>query len=432
MEPKSPPNPSIIPGLFLLLMITACSVSVGWGNWGRGGTSTRFYGAGSITYSTDGETVRANVVEKEVQVVVLRDGKLHGVDGMSAGQRKNLRGLLSDGRKFVDHPELETWQRQLTTVNELAEKADTTAGGLADAARGLPFDGLIDQAVTKWVKDDPNRAAAMLDLASELKPGRRTTRKLLRIALPLRGIDDDRITGWLAAKVIYEDPEALKTIAACKALGPRAAEQILRNIDEVHGSDRKDIYIAAGARLVNRVAHARMLVDTLDELYGSHRMEAALALLEQPDCTMEYAIQLLDNIDEFYGSNRLRVYLAAGQKAITDARAPRLLTSQLDELYGSDRHKAALAVLDWKASDNNVALGLLRQIDEFYGSNRASVIHHIIDGRHFQDARVQRACLRAIKDELYGNAKRKALTQMLQTEGLDERVRSLALAELED
>ena len=79
-----------------------------------------------------------------------------------------------------------------------------------------------------------------------------------------------------------------------------------------------------------------------------------------------------------------------------------------------------------------MALGILDEIDEFYGSSQAKLIHHVIDGRHFQDVQVQRTCLRAIKDELYGSTKRKALTRMLKTEGLDERVRRLVIQALDD
>lgn len=424
-----PRIPSLIPGLFLLLMITACSISVGWWDWG---SSTRIYGSGSITYTTNGESVRAEVMNKEVRIVVLREGKLHGVDGMSDAQRKQMRGITSGGRRYVDHPKLATWRQQLATVHELAQKPDATATELADAAAGLPFDGLIDDAVSKWVLNDANRAAAMLDLVAELKPSRVTTRKLLGLALQSDSATDDRITNWLSASVIYKDAKAIRTIAACRTLGPKSAEQVLRNLDEVYGSERKEIYIAAGTHLVDDVAYARILVKKLDDLYGSQRMEAALALLQKESASNEFAIELLENLDEFYGSNRLRVYLAAGEKAIADARAPGLLTSQLDELYGSDRHKAAVAALEWEGSNNHVALGMLRQIDDFYGSNRANVIDHIIDGRHFKDHRIQRACLRAIQDELYGSHKRKALTRMLKAEGLDEHVRKLVLAELGD
>jgi len=430
MELKSSHIPSLIPALFLLLMITACSVSVGWWDWG--GSSTRIGSGGSFTYTANDETVRASVKGKEVRIVVLRAGQLHGVEGMSASQKKMLKGLTSDGRMYVDDPKLDAWRQQLTTVNEVAQQPDTTAAQLADAAKGLPFEGLIDEAVTNWVNDDPDRASAMLDLVDELKPGKETTRKLLGVALQSDAVDDDRIADWLSAKVIYKDAKALKTIAACKALGPKSADQILQNIDEVYGSNRKDIYIAVGTQLVSDISNARTLVNTLDELYGSHRSQAALTLLQQEGCTLEYAIQLLENIDEFYGSNRLQVYLAAGQMAITDARAPRLLTSQLDELYGSDRQKAAMAVLDWEGSNKNVALGMLGEIDEFYGSGRTRVIHHVIDGNHFQDVRVQRACLRAIRDELVGSTKRKALTRMLKADGLDDRVRRLVIAELDD
>ncbi len=273
----------------------------------------------------------------------------------------------------------------------------------------------------------------MLDLTAELKPGKETARKLIGVALQAtEGIDDDRITGWLAAKVIRSDAKALKTLASSKTLGPKGAEQIMSCIDDVYGSDRKQIYIAAGEQLVGDPGHARLLVQELDELYGSHRREAALALLQQPGASVEYAIQLLEDIDEFYGSDRLRVYLAAGQKAIADARAPRLLSTQIDELYGSNRQKAAIAALDWEGSNQKVAVGLLGEIDEFYGSSQAQVIHHVIDGRHFQDVQVQRACLRAIKDELYSRAKHKALAKMLKSEALDERVRRLVIQALDD
>jgi hypothetical protein len=429
MESKSSQIPALVPGLFLLLMIAACSISIG--GWGSS-SSTWIQGPGSITYTSNGESIRANVVGKEVQIAVLRNGKLSGVDGMSAAQRKILRGLTSHGRKYVDHPRLPAWQQQLMTVNALALEQDTTAKALADSAKGLPFDGLIDDAVTKWVRDDPKRACAMLDLAAELKPGRDTSHKLLGLALQSDAVDDNRVTSWLTAKVIYKDPKAIKIIAASKAVGPKAAEQILRNLDEVYGSERKEIYIAAGRHLVGDIAQARVLVSKLNDLYGSHRMDAALALLQEPGACTEYPIQLLENIDDFYGNNRLRVYLAAGQKAITDVRAPALLTSQLDELYGSDRQKAAIAALDWKGSNKSVALGVLREIDEFYGNDRTHVIHHVIDGPHFRDARVQQACLQAVRDELYGTTKRKTLTRMLKMEGLDEKVRRVVIAELED
>ncbi|MEE9125836.1 MAG: hypothetical protein V3U11_01735 [Planctomycetota bacterium] len=430
METKRSEIPPLVPGLLFLLIITGCSISIGWPNWG---SSWRIHGAGSMTYSTGGETVRANIEGEEVQIVVLRDGKLYGVDGMSDGQRKTLRGMKSGGRRFVDHPQLDAWRQQLTDVSELATKPDTTAPALADAAKGLPFHGLIDNAVMRWVNDDSTRACEMLDIVGELKPAKETGRKLIGVALESNeGIDDDRLAGWLAAKVIRSDSEALEILASAKTLGPKGAEQIMSCIDDVYGSQRKRIYIAAGKRLVADPGHARLLVGTLDELYGSHRMEAALALLQQPEATVEYAIQLLQDIDEFYGSNRLQVYLAAGQKAIADARAPRLLSSQLDELYGSDRKKAAIAVLDWEGSTPRVALGILHEIDEFYGSNQTRLIRHVIDGRHFQDVQVQRACLRAIKDELYGSTERKALTRMLKTEGLDERVRRLVIQALDD
>ena len=50
----------------------------------------------------------------------------------------------------------------------------------------------------------------------------------------------------------------------------------------------------------------------------------------------------------------------------------------------------------------------------------------------FQDVAVQRACLRAIQDELYRTGKRKALTKMLKCEGLDPRVRRLVIQTLDD
>ncbi|MHC4514625.1 MAG: hypothetical protein ACYTGW_12780 [Planctomycetota bacterium] len=426
MEPRPSQIPPLLPGLFLLLIITGCSIAIGWGS------SWRVHGLGSMTYTSNGEAVRANIVGDEVQIAVLRDGQLLGVDGMSASQRKNLRGLTSGGRKFVDHPQLEAWRDQLANTNDLAQKPGTTARELADAAKGLPFRGLIDDAVMKWVDDDPARACAMLNVVGELKPGKQTGRKVLAVALKSDEVDDERIAAWLETKTIGEDKEALKTLAGFAALGPNGAEQILLCVDDVYGSDRKDVYMAAGKRLVGDPAHARLLVSMLDDLYGSNRSEAALALLRHPDSSVEYAIQLLENIDEFYGSNRLQVYLSAGQKAIVDARAPRLLTTQIDELYGSDRKKAALAALDWEGADQKLALGLLREIDEFYGSSQVTVIHRIIDGRHFQDARVQRGCLRAIEDELYGNAKRKALTRMLKSEELDAQVRRLVIRALDD
>ena len=115
MEPTPSEIPPLVPSLLFLLIITGCAISIGWPDWG--GSSWRSHGTDSMTYTTDDGTVRGNIVGDEVQIVVLRNGKLWGIDGMSDSQRKNLRGMKKGGRSNYSAKSSRISTRQPGTVS---------------------------------------------------------------------------------------------------------------------------------------------------------------------------------------------------------------------------------------------------------------------------------------------------------------------------
>lgn len=277
--------------LVSFLTVAACH-SAGGVEWSVHGGQM---GVGSSVHVVDGEVELwlVGLTGLRIGIAFVQRGALYG-----AADRHRLTGerraWLDFEGEYVDHPSL---GRYRATLAMLQESPSRSAGEFAAAGRDLPFETLTGGLARRFVDDDPERAADLLDAATGLALDDDDARALLILALRARP-EDQRVARWLDLDALHDDDGALCAVAAWPGCGPLAAHALLRQLSDVRSARREEVLVAASERLLAEPGADLAIERALAELPSTGRGRAIAGLLARDAVPASWVTQILRQLDD--------------------------------------------------------------------------------------------------------------------------------------
>lgn len=300
--------------------------------------------------------------EQEVHYVAYYDGET--ILGAQAVTRPDfpLAEIDVDGRPAVDHPQLEVWQAQCARMLDLAADPRTTPDDLVAATRGFPFTEPCEDALTRWIDGQAQRAALMLDRRADLRARRLAVEQWTRLALRAE-LDDTRLAGWIHALLAADDDDAMLAVLQNERAGPECGQAVLRDLGDVRSARRREAFELAAHRVIGRPGGERLVVEAVDSLRYRDEAGALIATLENHD-SPDLARAALESIEARPHDERIRVFEAALVQVAPDARVSHLLVQALEELPFGERAAGFRLVLDSPLSRDLATLTRLIEVAE--------------------------------------------------------------------
>ncbi|MCR9247105.1 MAG: hypothetical protein NXI31_18895 [bacterium] len=351
-----------------------------------------------------GQVYMRTLDRERIAVAAYRDGELHGAEIAWRIENSWAEDWISS-RTPVDPPQLPVWREKLVKLRELADAPGDDPTALLLCAKELPFSAARREALAKWVGDEPERAAQILDRYELADPDRAGSRELTELALQ-RPQSDERLAQWMVVMADENHRDAALLVARSDRAGPRTAVATLRNLDEFSTRSRPGLFAEVAPIVANDGQHAALVLDACDDLSSNDEAPAMLALLRSRDVDEQLAVRLLYVIDDFRTSDRLELLRVAAPHVRETSAGADALVAAVSELRTSERLAGARELLA-DAPGPQLVEGVMRITGDLPSRDRPRLIEAALAQPHWTPA-VERAVHDAVGD-LSGRSNRERM-----------------------